>query len=186
MLELAEAATASTLVRSVKGIDKVFVIAGSAADTAPAIQTDGLNFEAAWQHPDTVDVSAISCNDVAAMMSVYGVEAARATLVAEVRSVFAVYGIQVDARHLSLIGDFMTQAGGYRACNRIGIASNASPLLKMSFETSVTFLKDAALRGSLDCLSSAAAQIVLGQPVGLGTGAVSLRMDLESSAMRYV
>ena len=76
----------------------------------------------------------------------------------------------------------MTHGGGYRACNRIGIATNASPLLKMSFETSATFLKEAAVRGALDGMSSAAAQIVLGQPVGLGTGSVALRMDLSQTA----
>ena len=35
--------------------------------------------------------------------------------------VFGVYGISVDTRHLSLISDFMTFNGEYRAFNRIGI-----------------------------------------------------------------
>ncbi len=48
----------------------------------------------------------------------------------------------MDVRHLSLIADFMTQAGGYRACNRIGIESSTSPLLKMSFETAAKFLTE--------------------------------------------
>lgn len=177
MLELAAAAAVDTLVREVRGVDKVFVVGGDGG-APPALQIDGLNFDAAFSHADDVDVHAITCNDVSAVRSVYGVEAARATLVREVRAVFGVYGIQVDARHLALIGDFMTQGGGYRACSRLGIASNASPLLKMSFETSATFLKEAALRGQSDGAMSAAARIVLGQPVPLGTGAVALRMDV--------
>jgi DNA-directed RNA polymerase I subunit RPA1 len=34
--------------------------------------------------------------------------------------VFGVYGIAVDSRHLSLIGDFMMQQGDYRPCSRAG------------------------------------------------------------------
>jgi hypothetical protein len=43
------------------------------------------------------------------------VEAARATILSEVSSVFGAYGIAVDQRHLSLIADFMTFHGGYRS-----------------------------------------------------------------------
>ena len=43
-----------------------------------------------------------------AILATFGVEAARATVVAEVVKVFGVYGIGVDQRHLGLIGDFMT------------------------------------------------------------------------------
>jgi DNA-directed RNA polymerase I subunit RPA1 len=183
MLDIAEAAAVGTLIRAVPGINKVFVMDGSrdAAASSSLLQADGINFESAWCHPDVVDTNAITCNDVAAMLNVYGVEAARATLVREVRQVFGAYGIQVDARHLSLIGDFMTYGGGYRPCNRVGIASNASPLLKMSFETSAAFLKDAALRGACDAVTSAAARIVLGQPVMLGTGTVALHMDVNEA-----
>ena len=182
LLELAEAAAVASLVRSVRGISKVYVTPPAGADAPPALQTDGLNFDAAWALPDEVDVTGITCNDVAAMLNAYGVEAARATLVREVRAVFGVYGIQVDARHLSLIADFMTHAGGYRACSRLGIAANASPLLKMSFETSAAFLKDAAVRGAQDALGTAAARIALGRPVQLGTGAVAIHMDVDASA----
>lgn len=43
-----------------------------------------------------------------AMLAAYGVEACRATIVREVRSVFGAYGIGVDPRHLFLIADWMT------------------------------------------------------------------------------
>lgn len=69
------------------------------------------------------------------MLQAYGVEACRSTIMREVRAVFGAYGIGVDPRHLSLIADFMTHLGGYRACNRLGIESSTSPFLKISFET---------------------------------------------------
>ena len=49
----------------------------------------------------------VTSNDVMAVWRVLGVEAARATLVREVRAVFGAYGIAVDPRHLGLIADYM-------------------------------------------------------------------------------
>ncbi|OQR75141.1 DNA-directed RNA polymerase I subunit RPA1-like, partial [Tropilaelaps mercedesae] len=88
----------------------------------------------------------------------------------EVTSVFAVYGIKVDPRHLSLVADYMTFDGAYRAFNRIHMANNASPLQQMSFETTCTFMKNAALLGFADRLNSPSARLVMGQLVGVGTG----------------
>ena len=65
----------------------------------------------------------------------------------EVRDVFAAYGIGVDYRHLSLTADYMTFEGEYKAFNRIGINSNPSPFQKMSFETTMSFLKTAVISG---------------------------------------
>ena len=79
----------------------------------PTVQTDGINFGGSWPHTDLIDIDQITTNDVSAVLHTYGVEAARATLMQEVRSVFGAYGIGVDPRHLGLIADFMThQVGG--------------------------------------------------------------------------
>lgn len=44
------------------------------------------------------------------MSEVYGIEAGRRTIINELNSVFDVYGIKIDPRHLSLIADFMTNS----------------------------------------------------------------------------
>ena len=62
---------------------------------------------------------------------------------------FGVYGIEVDPRHLSLVADYMTFDGQYRAFNRIHMGNNASPLQQMSFETTCSLMKNAALMGKL-------------------------------------
>ena len=41
------------------------------------------------------------------MMETYGVESARNTIIGQLNEVFGVYGITVNHRHLSLIGDYM-------------------------------------------------------------------------------
>ena len=115
------------------------------------------------------------------MLRVYGVEAARATLVNEVSGVFGAYGIGVDPRHLGLVADYMTFEGDYRACSRLGIRSCTSPMTKMSFETAMTFVRDAALRGEEDTLESPSSRIIVGRPVGTGTGMCSLRYDVEAA-----
>ena len=69
--------------------------------------------------------------------------------VQEIRDVFKAYGITVDPRHLSLVADYMTFEGKYKAFNRIGLESNASPLQKMTFETTMHFLRAATVQGEL-------------------------------------
>ena len=122
--------------------------------------------------------AATTTNDVGASLRALGVEAARATLVAQASALFGAYGIGVDARHLGLIADFMTRRGGYSPCNRLGIDSSASPLLRVSFETAASFLAAATLSGEADALRSPAARIALGRPVGVGTGCFGLRQRL--------
>lgn len=72
--------------------------------------------------------------------------------------------------------------GGYRACNRIGIDSCTSPFLKISFETAASFLVSATLHGDVDSLTSPAARIVLGRPVGVGTGCLDLVQNMGAAA----
>ena len=70
--------------------------------------------------------------------------------------------------------------GGYRACNRLGIEACTSPFLKISFETAASFLVSATLHGDVDALTSPAARIILGRPVGVGTGAIELVQDMAA------
>ena len=65
----------------------------------------------------------------------------------EIRTVFKPYNIAVDYRHLSLVADYMTFHGSYRPFSRKGFDSNASPLQKMSFETTMAFLRNSIIEG---------------------------------------
>ncbi|RUS32368.1 hypothetical protein BC938DRAFT_475603 [Jimgerdemannia flammicorona] len=53
------------------------------------------------------DVNKIVTNDIAAVLGAYDVEAGRAAHMKEMLSVFEVYDIDVDLRHLTLIADYM-------------------------------------------------------------------------------
>ena len=97
----------------------------------------------------------------------------------EISGVFRVYGITVDYRHLSLIADYMTYDGQYKPFNRIGMETNSSPFQKMSFETTIHFLRSAAIAGDSDSLVSPSACLVTGRVVKGGTGSFDLLQKLQ-------
>lgn len=178
MLDLAESVAKDTIVRAIKGIESSFVIDNK---DGLAVQTNGCNLKAAWEEAEHVDVNRISSNDVGQILHNYGVEAARAAIIREIKSVFGVYGIGVDPRHMTLLADQMTFEGGYRPFNRVGIEGTASPLLRMTFESSNTFLTGSALYSENDPLVTPSARIALGQLMRAGSGAVDLLVPTATS-----
>ena len=84
------------------------------------------------------------------------------------------YGIAVDYRHLSLIGDFVTFNGDYRAFNRIGMEESSSPFLKMSFETTMKYLVQSSTQKDTDWIKSPSSALVLGQVPQVGTNTFDL------------
>lgn len=145
-----------------------------------SLECEGINLFGLQALPmNVVDHRKIYTNDIRKILEVYGVEAARASVVKEVRNVFGHYGIQVNHRHLSLIADYMAQGGDLRPFNRMGMTSCSSPLLQMSYETTMQFLSTACQEGLLDNMRSPASSIVLGRPPEVGTGMVNLLVDLD-------
>lgn len=171
MVGLVEKSATRTLVRSRKNIDQAFI--NEEDGRGRCLQTAGINFSEIWQL-DNVEHNGLMSNDIWAVRCAYGVEAARNTIVDQIRGVFGVYGIEVDPRHLSLIADYMTFSGGYTAMNRTGMKEISSPFLQMSFETTTQFLTQSALVSSSDEMNSPSSNIVVGRPIRHGTGAFSL------------
>lgn len=168
MVGLVERAANKTLVRSRPKIDAGFI--NEEEGRGRCLQTAGVNFEELWKL-DEVKHDELSSNDIWAVRCAYGVEAARKSIVDQIRGVFAVYGIEVDMRHLTLIADYMTYDGEFKPMNRIGMADASSSFLQMSFETTANFMVDAALNNREESMMSPSANIVLGRPIKHGTGA---------------
>jgi len=146
MLGIAEDICHKTVIREIKGISKCYPIQNeSENDKTKNLATEGVNLKGLWWFSDQIDLNKIYSNDIAAILRTYGVEAARGAIIKEIDSVFGVYGISVDRRHLSLIADYMTFEGAYKPFNRMGIASNPSPFVSMSYETTMSFLTSATL-----------------------------------------
>ncbi|XP_058135025.1 DNA-directed RNA polymerase I subunit RPA1 [Dasypus novemcinctus] len=141
--------------------------------------TEGINLAELFKYSEVLDLRRLYSNDIHAMASTYGIEAALRVIEKEIRDVFAVYGIAVDPRHLSLVADYMCFEGVYKPLNRFGIRSSSSPLQQMTFETSFQFLKQATVMGSHDELRSPSACIVVGKVVKGGTGLFELKQPLQ-------
>ena len=72
--------------------------------------TEGSNFRDLWEFAgNTIDLNGITSNDIYAILQVYGVEAARRSIITEIQGIFASYGIGVDGRHIELIADYMVR-----------------------------------------------------------------------------
>jgi DNA-directed RNA polymerase I subunit RPA1 len=179
MVDLVQKACYESVIREVPGIQRGFIVPNeSENDKTRRITAEGINFRGIWERADIIDPNTIYSNDIAAILRTYGVEAARNAIIREIAGVFKVYGIGVDRRHLSLIADYMTFEGGYKPFNRMGIDTNVSPFLKMSYEMTCNFLTQATLYADHDALQSPASRIVVGRVAEGGTGSFELYQPL--------
>ena len=87
---------------------------------------------------------------------------------------FDVYSIKVNKRHLGLIADYITFQGKYRSFSRVGISYSSSPLLKMTYETTLQFLMEACETKSIDNGTTPSSRIMLGRPPKCGTGSFDI------------
>ncbi|TNN66013.1 DNA-directed RNA polymerase I subunit RPA1 [Liparis tanakae] len=143
------------------------------------LNTEGINMQEMFNHGDILDINRLYSNEVHAMAKTYGIEVGLKVIEKEIKNVFAVYGIEVDPRHLSLVADYMCFEGMYKPLNRHAIQSNPSPLQQMTFETSYKFLKQATMLGLHDKLESPSACLVVGKIVKGGTGLFELKQPLQ-------
>ncbi|KAI7616597.1 hypothetical protein KC346_g5910, partial [Hortaea werneckii] len=150
------------------------------AKGTPILAASGVNLPAMWDYQHIINPHHLYTNSVYDILTHYGVEAARASIVLELQSVFGGHGISVDPRHLTLIADYMTRDGGYQAFSRMGYRGNASPFMKMSFETTVGFLRDAVTEGDWDDLTNPSARIVTGRLGKIGTGGFDVFLPVRN------
>mmetsp|Transcript_77264 Transcript_77264/g.89944 ORF Transcript_77264/g.89944 Transcript_77264/m.89944 type:complete len:373 (-) Transcript_77264:164-1282(-) len=184
MVNLVENTLADVCVSETPGINRCFVVKSRAGNKDKfQIQTEGVNFKAIW-NLEFVKKNTIVCNDICEIYEIYGIEAARSAIIAEINRVFKPYGISVDFRHTSLIADFMTFNGRLRPLTREGIAESISPFLKMSYEMASRFLANSASHMEYEAMKTPSAQIVLGRAPKVGTGMFDVmhKLSLKTKA----
>ncbi|KAH9898602.1 beta and beta-prime subunits of DNA dependent RNA-polymerase [Xylariomycetidae sp. FL2044] len=182
MLSVVQDAVRKTLIQQIPGIRSCTFVANEKVEDfqtgkttkRAVVHTNGVNLQAMQKYGDFINPNTIQTNDIASVLRVYGVEAARMSIIRELASVFGGHSISVDNRHLNLIGDYMTRNGGFTPFNRNGLKGNVSPFTKMSFETTLSFLKDAVLDGDWDDLTTPSSRIVMGRLGKIGTGAFDI------------
>lgn len=139
------------------------------------IYTEGTNLEEVLK-VEGVDATRTTSNDLYEIARVLGVEAARNAIVEELKNTLENAGVSnVDIRHLMLISDVMTVDGQIKAIGRYGVAGEKGSILaRASFETPMKHLLGASLSGETDDLASVVENVMIGQPVKVGTGLVRL------------
>lgn len=138
------------------------------------IYTEGSNLAEVLKI-DKVDGKRTSTNSILEIFEVLGIEAARNVIIDEASKTLEEQGLTVDIRHIMLVSDLMTNDGDVKAIGRHGISGRKSSVLaRAAFEITSAHLLRAAIMGEEDKLEGVAENIIVGQPVTLGTGAVKL------------
>jgi len=136
--------------------------------------TEGSNLAKILKEPG-LDPAQTTTNSVQEIYEVLGVEAARNAIIKEASDTLKEQGLTVDIRHIMLVSDMMTNDGDVKAIGRHGISGRKSSVLaRAAFEITAHHLLMAAITGETDELDGVAENVIVGQPVTLGTGAVNL------------
>jgi DNA-directed RNA polymerase subunit A" len=138
------------------------------------IYTEGSNLKEVLSVPK-VDQTRTYTNSIQEVFEVLGIEAARNAIILEASRTLEEQGLSVDIRHIMLVSDLMSNDGDVKAIGRHGISGKKSSVLaRAAFEITAAHLLHAAMVGEEDHLDGVAENIIVGQPVTLGTGAVNL------------
>lgn len=141
------------------------------------IHTEGSNLGAVLKM-DGVDRVRTTTNDIHEVEKVLGIEAARNAIIHEAQTTMEEQGLTVDVRHIMLVADMMTSDGIVKSIGRHGISGEkASVLARASFEETGKHLLRASIRGEIDHLTGIIENIIIGQPIPLGTGSVGVIMN---------
>ena len=168
----------------VKGINNVTHVVIRKESDGYVLYTEGSNLEDALEVKG-VNPHKIYTNNLREIFQVLGIEATRNAIIQEAMNVLNEQGMDVDVRHIILVADMMTADGTIRQIGRHGISgSKNSALARAAFEVTIKHLLGAGIAGTRDPLRGITENVILGQLIPLGTGAVDLLQDTYAMSMR--
>ena len=154
-------------VHGVKGITQVLPVK---REEEYVVVTSGSNLKDVLKL-DFVDTQRTTTNNINEIEKLFGIEAAREAIVREILKVLKDQGISIDIRHILLVSDAMTMSGKVLGVSRYGIVKEKpSVLARASFETPIRHIINASMVGETDQLNSVIENVMINQPVPLGTG----------------
>jgi len=165
-------------VSGIKGVKQVLPVKSG---NEFMILTAGSNLKDLFK-VDEVDAVRTVSNDIHEIKKVLGIEAARQAIINEATKVLQDQGIDVDIRHIMFIADVITMSSAIKGITRSGVTGEKeSVLARASFETPIKHLVNASLIGEEDKLSSVIENVILNQPVPLGTGLPDLVIKMKGN-----
>jgi DNA-directed RNA polymerase subunit A" len=157
----------NAVISGVKGIPQVvvskkerdYIIFAAGSNLKEVLEVKGVNKDKVFS------------NDIHDVKNVLGIEAARQTIINEIKNVIENQGLDINKRHLDLVADAMTYSGLVKGVTRMGIITDkASILARATFETPDKQFVNATIKGGKDELNSVIENILLNQPIPVGTG----------------
>ena len=159
---------------SLKGIEGIKRVVIRKEDDEYVLYTEGSALRKIMQF-DGIDPNRTKTNNINEIAEVLGIEAGRNAIINEATDTLREQGLSVDVRHIMLVADIMTVDGEVKQIGRHGVSGEkASVLARAAFEVTVNHILDAAVRGDVDDLQGVTENVIVGQPIRLGTGAVEL------------
>lgn len=166
------------VVSGVKGVSQV-VVSKEGKDFV--IYATGSNLKEVFEIKG-VNRNKVSSNDIHDVNSVLGIEAARQTIINEIKNVLQNQGLDINERHLQMVADAMTYNGTVKGVTRMGIITDkASVLARATFETPDKEFVNATLKGAKDELNSVIENILINQPIPVGTGLPGLLVEITGA-----
>jgi DNA-directed RNA polymerase subunit A' len=162
-------------ISGIKGINQILVVK---KEDHFVILTAGSNLKEVMAMKG-VDKTRTSTNDIHEINLILGVEAARQAIINEIKKTISAQGLDIDIRHLKLVADAMCFLGSVQGSTRMGMISQKSSVLaRASFETPIKHFVNATLKMTKDELASVIENIILNQPVPVGTGLPGLLVKI--------
>lgn len=159
---------------SLKGVEGIKRVVIRKEGEEYVLYTEGSSLRKVVQF-DGVDPSRTKTNNINEISEVLGIEAARNAIINEAMDTLREQGLTVDVRHIMMVADIMTVDGEVKQIGRHGVSGEkASVLARAAFEVTVNHILDAAIRGDIDDLKGVTENVIVGQPIQLGTGDVQL------------
>lgn len=158
----------------VQGIDDIERVVVRKESGEYILYTEGSNLKDVFAIRG-VDTTRTRTNNINEISHVLGIEAARNSIINEALATLSEQGIAVDVRHIMLVADMMCMEGEVKQIGRHGIAGEKESVLsRAAFEVTVNHLLDAAVANESDVLCGVTENVIVGQPIQLGTGDVKL------------
>ncbi|RXE56970.1 DNA-directed RNA polymerase subunit A'' [Methanoculleus taiwanensis] len=158
----------------VQGIDDIERVVVRKEEGEYILYTEGSTLKDVFQ-VEGVDTARTRSNNISEIADVLGIEAGRNAIIQEALSTLNEQGIGVDVRHIMLVADMMCMEGEVKQIGRHGIAGEKESVLsRAAFEVTVNHLLDAAIANEVDELNGVTENVIVGQPIQLGTGDVKL------------
>ncbi|GBE20604.1 DNA-directed RNA polymerase subunit beta' [archaeon BMS3Abin17] len=156
-----------TIISGIKGVSQILIVK---KERDYVVMTLGTSLKKIIELKE-VNKNKLISNDFHEVAGVFGIETAKQLIIEEIKNVINTQGLDIDMRHLNLVADAMTNTGSVKGVTRMGIiAQKESILARATFETPDKQFVNASIKGSKDKLTSVIENIILNQPVPIGTG----------------